>query len=280
MTSERAAHFLKHMPIILLLMFLDLIHIVGVKLMEKHTSQKVEWSSILILAIILIGLLATIGLSGCAVLSPAQQEVSQNTFYRRDMKVSVDGVDYPGYGVLPVKDSYEFKVQTNHEMDRFKQITCHREIIEEKVGDKGFLSKATKYSFTLRRLNSVERSDPCPLELIASADSNDHTWAYFDFAAADEKLPAKIECDGWNATYNGVSVCQSAVGLMQKISFSEPVKTSFDADCPMPPAPDEKTFIFPINAGKCVYIFYGTTSKQFHRLTTLGWQDVWLRKAK
>jgi hypothetical protein len=217
-------------------------------------------------------------MSGCAGLAsvPAVNPVSPDTFYRRDMDTKVDGVRYPGYGVLPLKNEYEFEVSTKHDMDRFSATTCHRQIVEEKVDGTGWFKKKATYKFKFVRQGSIEQTDPCPMELVGSADSNDHSWAFFDFVTPDYNLKGKLECDGWQNTYPGVSVCQAKKGLVQKVSFEKAVRTSFEPGCEIK-SDDSKTFIFEMPRARCVFIFCASKT-ECHRLTTIGYDEAWLRE--
>lgn len=216
--------------------------------------------------------------TGCAALSatPPANPVSPEIFYRRDMDVRVDGARFPGYGVLPLKNEYEFEVQTKHDMDRFSATTCHRQIVEEKVDGTGWFKKTAKYKFKFVRQGSVEQTDPCPMDLVGSDEKNEHSWAFFDFVTPDYQLKAKLECDGWQNTYPGVSVCQAKRGLVQKISFEKPVRTSFDPGCEME-SPDQKTFVYSVPRGRCVFVFCASKT-ECHRLTTIGYDETWLRE--
>lgn len=239
-----------------------------------------DWQSWTLIGILVLILgFVMLSISGCSALSPAPavQEKSTDKFYRRDMEIFVDGVRYPGYGVLPVKDNYKFEARTKHDMDRFAATTCHRQIVEEKVDGSNWLKKSAKYKFDFARFGSVEKSDPCPLELVASADSNDHSWAFFEFQSPAYKLKAKVECDGWSADFIGVSVCQTKKGLTQKITFSEIVKTDPEKEGCVTESRDGKTFEFDMPVGRCVSVFCAK-SGDCHRLTTLGYDEAWLRE--
>lgn len=215
--------------------------------------------------------------ASCA--TPEPKLHSAETFYRRDMLIEVDGKTYPGYGVLPLRDEYNFKVTTKHDMDRFLATSCHRQIVEEKVGDTGWFSKKATYKFTFKRASGVEQSDPCPLQLVGSADSNEHSFGFLEFQTSADTLPAVLECDGWKNTYNGVSVCQAKKGLVQKISFQTPVRTAFDSGCELPIPSDKKNFVYEIPRGRCVMVFCNE-QRQCHRLTTIGYDEAWVRGQK
>jgi hypothetical protein len=237
-------------------------------------SAAAEW---LETAIVLLCIaMAFIVLSACSTVT---KPVSPATFYRRDMGISVDGREYPGYGVLPLKDSYDIRVTTKHDMDRFTATSCHRQIIEEKVDGAGWFSKKATYKFTFSRSSGIEKSDPCPLQLTASSDGNEHSWGFLDFETSSERLPANLECDGWQRTAKGVSVCQAKANLVQKIAFDQPAFTSFDQNCSMPIPADKKTFIYSMPRGRCVFVFC-SRDKECHRLTTIGYDEAWLRGQK
>lgn len=228
---------------------------------------------------VVLAIFACIALASCASLSgsPAQFPKDPKKFYRRDMKVLVDGVEYQGYGTLPHKDSLTIEVRVKHDMDRFSATNCHKQIVEEKVDGTNMFSKTAKYKFVYERKTAIEKQDPCVLTLVASADGNEHSWAFFDFQDGVHLLKAHIQCDGWQSDSNGVSVCQSKAGLVQQISFDEEVLT--DDESLKLPTHDNKTFMFEMPHGLNVFIFCNQRAV-CHRLTTLGYDEAWLRERK
>lgn len=212
----------------------------------------------------------------CTSLNPKPAEFPKNpaTFYKRDLEVVVDGLKYIGVGTLPLKNSYLFEVRTKHDMDRFSFTNCHRQVVEEKVDGVSMFSKTAKYKFRFERKTLIEKTDPCVLEMVASADGNEHSWAFFDFQDASFLLPAHIQCDGHEFDSHGVSVCQSKEGLVQAISFDSEVESAGDFD---PPTHNNKTFIFEAPKGRNVVVFCNDERK-CHRLTVLGYEQTWLRE--
>lgn len=218
-------------------------------------------------------LITLIFVTGCASTYVAP---SNTNFYRRDVDIKVDNVEYPGYGVLPIKDSYTITVTTKHDVDVFTASDCHKSIVQEKVASENWFATTATFTFQFQRSNPVEQEDPCPLEITASAKSNEHSFGFLDFQTTAETLPATLECDGWKQTYYGVSVCQAKKGLVQAIHFTEPVVTSFDPACQIPIPKDNMNFIFEIPRGRCTFMFATKTAK-WHRMDTLGYDDVWMR---
>lgn len=242
--------------------------------LEVKGSLALEQRTLLVLLVILFLMQCS-----CSSLAPAPAEFPKNpnSFYRRDLSVTVDGLTYPGYGVLPVKDSYQFEAKTKHDMDRFSYTNCHKQVVEEKVDGVSMFSKSAKYKFTFKRQTPVEQTDPCPLQLVASADGNEHSWAFFDFQDSTYQLKAHLECDGWQADYHGVSVCQSRAGLTQLLRFDSEVMQADELDAFK--SSDQKTFIFQMPRGMQVRVFC-SKDRKCHRITLIGYDEAWLRERK
>ena len=75
---------------------------------------------------------------------------------------------------------------------------------------------------------------------------------------------------------NGVSVCQSKEGLFQKIKFNTPVKTATNADCNIKGEGTE--FEFKIKKDYCVTLFKELNSGKLHKLTTVGYENILIRR--
>lgn len=218
---------------------------------------------------------------GCAMLSGqvAKPITSSSVLYRRDIQIEVDGKRYAGVATLPAKDSYHFKVTTKHDMDRFKATSCHRQIVEDNVGKSGWFSKKSSYEFDYPRTSDIERTGPCPLQLEAGADDNEFSWGFIDFNDSGFTLPAIVNCDGAviNATL-GASDCQSRADLAQEIFFSEPVTMDVQTQKAFGFTPKGVNgFEFKTPPGRNEIAFCNVKKTACHRLTTIGYGEVWVR---
>jgi len=204
---------------------------------------------------------------GCVSTSPDQLSVEK--LYRKDMALKIDGRKVTqGVYVLEKKPSYDMTAYLYRKALVFKITSCHREWVWTDPGD--------DIAFKYEPIKGIEDEGLCPLEIGGFDTKGQHSWAYVDFAG-DEKLLAEIGCNGYVSQFRGVSVCQCRKGLLQRISFTEPVKAYSPDRCPEPISDDEKHYTVVVDPGKCVYLFKGA-SGNIHRMTTIGYDDVMLRE--
>jgi len=230
------------------------------------------------------GLVAFASLALLTSCAPIPLTPDQNLFYKRDMIVNVDG--YVGEGVLVVpkktEEVFKFDVTLKGKADLFTFESCHREMVWEQAGKRGFFDSRVRVQFDYDPLNGLETRSSCVVRLGGYDKTGRHSWAMVDFEGDDATLPAIVKCNGAHYHSRGVTVCQAKVGLIQEISFPEEVAYSPDPNCPLnltrDSARDGKTFRFPLVRGECVYAFIEKNSKRrIHRLTTLGYDQVLIR---
>ena len=122
--------------------------------------------------------------------------------YRKDMIVTVDGVVYEGFGVLPQKSTpYKFHVEARGDLDLFTLGTCVKELPKEKAW--GNVKTKVPFLFWNREITSkreVEfeysrddlerRKSICRMELVGiNATLGKHSFATFDFESPDYESP-------------------------------------------------------------------------------------------
>lgn len=222
-------------------------------------------------------LILSLLLSSCA--SQGIQQLNPEIFYKRDMTLNVNGIKGEGTLVIPRYQYYNFDVIAHGDLDLFTLDTCHREIAVSDAGDHGIFGNKRHVNFNLALDEGIETGSSCPVRMGGYEKiKGRHSWALVDFEDEEDTLPAEIKCNGVDYSSNGVTVCQSKEYLLQQIIFEVPVVVSPTAACPMPDAPDKKTFTFPIAPKECVYAFTEIAQPhRTHRLTTLGYAAILLR---
>lgn len=213
--------------------------------------------------------LAALGLVflGCA--TPGQM-LNPSLFYKRDMVVSMDGITGDGVLVVPSLKRHAFTVTAKADMALYTFTSCHREVALENMPKevKGFFTPA----------EGLEDTGSCPVE-IGGYDKKGgrHSWAFIDFKTDESTLPATLRCNGELLKTEGVSVCQSRAGLLQRIEFDVEVDSG-NSSCGKLGSASGKSFEFPLVKGQCVYAFRERSGeRRFHRLVTLGYESILLR---
>lgn len=226
-----------------------------------------------------------LALAGACTPNEQTPTITSEVFYKRDMILEVGGVRGEGAIVVPLKSVVPFYVTARGDLNLFTLTTCHREETAEDAGNvterTGWLFKRTitkkrevKFDF---KPTLIESQGGCPIQLGGYEEQKGrHSWGLVDFETPEATLPAILECNGQVVSAKGVSVCQSRVGLIQSIKFSVPVKVSPDAECGLGKTEGD-VFEFPIPRGQCVFAFMSADQK-IHRLTTLGYEQVLIRK--
>jgi hypothetical protein len=211
-------------------------------------------------------------------------EHKKEIFYRRDMKVEINGVDYVGHAVLEDVTTLKMKIDAKDDIAHLRIKTCHRVIDIEKAWSKrlfGSFNK-NKAKVTLKLNSPIETKENCPIEIIAFSLRGKHSWFYIDKKEPRFNLPAKYICNGNNgnnggdefAPVQGVGICQTMPGLEQEFNFPAPVRVR--TKCPYERVSDEVFIIKPVR-DYCIYTFMDE-KKRYHRLTTIGYESIKLKK--
>jgi hypothetical protein len=198
--------------------------------------------------------------------------------YRRDMLVTINGKSSDGVMVVPRSSSYKIRVEGKAKIDLFTLQSCHREMLTSDIKNSGIWRTKSVVEVDYAPAPGVEDSGACPVQLGGyEKAAGRHSWALVDFESTDETLKANLFCNGDKSVGNGVSICQSRAGLIQKIVFERPVVFSPDKGCEIPESSDQ-TWTFAIPKGVCVYYFAEKQKpNRAHRLTTIGYEDVLVR---
>lgn len=217
----------------------------------------------------MIKIISLLLIAGCV--SAPSQNLKSNTYYKRDLEISVN--KKKGYGtlVVPKESKYRIKIKFPGKGDLVTLKTCHREIESEKLG--------SKETIDFYPVNGIENNGLCFLEISAFEHKRGrHAWGLIDFESENFKLPAKIKCNGREYNSNGTTICQSKEGLLQVIEFGESVSYSENAKCRMIPFNKDFTkSAFKMPAGECSFIFKGTSGR-LHKITLVGYEDIIIKE--
>jgi hypothetical protein len=258
---------------------------------------------------IIIGYILITAMVGCSS-TPPEQNLNPSVYYKNDICFSYErdvekhgelkgwfrnrvlkkftrrnknqSVEFCGVGVLPHDDTYEVRIKHVSKLNLVAMNTCHREITTENP-DKGLFVKDGIYHVDYKP--TLESGKACPLYVAAYNRSGKHGWGVLVFENPRYQLTSEVHCNGDVTGYNGVSICESREGLLQKITFNEeveqalPVKGAADRkeDCPVLSTKEGKSFEFLMPPRECVYGFIGKQSRKWHQFYTIGYEQLVIR---
>lgn len=240
---------------------------------------------------ILVMYLLTISACSSPAVGSENQDLKSNTFYKRDMMLTINGKVYEGVAVAPMIAKYDFHVEARGDLDMFLMTSCHKEEQKERAWNVKKTVKTGLFGWGRKKIdlrrevtfsylpNSLERDGDCTLELGGYENRKGrHSWAFIDFESEKYRLKATMNCNGRTIKSNGTSVCQSRKGLVQDIQFPEDVIVADNNKCGIV-SKRAKRFEIPLPIGKCTAIFASTTSPtKFHKLTLLGYESLLIRE--
>lgn len=233
-------------------------------------SSAMKDLAVVLTALSLFGIVACLMLilNGCGT---AALSIDQNKFYKRDIDIIVNNKNYSGVAVLPKQSSYKINLESQGDFDFAIISSCARQLPFEKQGD------SFTYVYTP---NEIESSKACPLNIHSfDKDKSSDSDGFIDFMSDKYKLPLKLDCNGVQTQESGVSVCQSAQGLIQRYTFQSPVDMVWGKeDCKLSIPTEGTQFEFPLVSKQCLYIFRDKVSGLMHRTTTIGYEEILPRK--
>lgn len=212
---------------------------------------------------------------GCNLIPIKDPQKEAEQIYKKDLQFIVDGVKYSGVAVLPFKSSYNITVIPEEKADRIIIQSCHRDITVDRPKSGWF---NTKYSFVYSPIIGIEDNRNCALEIASLTKKQENAFAYIDIrdSRKEVSLKANMKCNGEYLDTEGVSVCQSAAGLRQGISFREKVLLEgVDFKCNVLETKDLYFWEWNMVPDKCVYYFVSNKKNEegkriIHRLNALG----------
>lgn len=257
--------------------------------MNNHQKRRIKRVlSRYILAIFgsMIFIFCCLSMVGCQtpLSGPAQDaltRVSSGAVYKYDITGSVNGSAFDGVGVIPYSADYKMDIVSKVEVDLLTVTSCHRDFSVESAIKLGWFQSKKGYSYDYNPSIGIENSGSCLVRIGAyNRDKGQNAWGIIDFETPEATLPATNYCNGASIKANGVSICQSKTGLIQRIVFDVPVTTaqvSLDSKCHMT-SKDQMTWEYQLPAGECVIAFRELAApNRIHRHTTVAYTDVLIR---
>jgi len=186
---------------------------------------------------------------------------------KKEMRIKVDGIEAVGTYVVERRDKFTIDMFFPKASTVFKAYTCNRAYT--------FDSPMGGHHRWVFRPQELEATKNCQLELAAFNKDFKNSYALIDFVT-NETLPAELVCNGETYKTLPVSICQSRVGLIQRIRFKSYAQVYFnDAKCPKPKLVNGNAYDIKLALGKCHYVF--RIGKNIHRLTTVAYDDQTLK---
>ena len=252
------------MPISLVVLFLYI--------QKDNTLKKI----LIVLSILIIGFQI-----GCSIIPVKDPEELAKYYFRKSLKFEIDGKSYEGVAVLPRKETYNITIIPDEKMTFYIFQTPHRDIPIDKP-DTGWFNKKFSYKYTPQ--TNLEDRGYTPLKITAlNKDQVSDAFAFIEFKDANSEisLEANVKCNGeLYSNVIGVSICQTAKGLIEEILFKEKVLIeSVDNNCVNPTTNDGILWRIKASEGECPYYFTARTRHEnghrlSHRLTMIGYTKV------
>lgn len=213
--------------------------------------------------------------------SSIPQQLEQNTFYKRDLKFTVNGQAIDGSGVVDENSQYEIQLASKDTVAMLLIRSCHREQTFEKVGCQSSglfgLGSKTCFKYSYSPVSDIETNRVCPLRLEAyDSEDGKHGWGLLDFRSDKFQVPFRLSCNGVVSDERGVATCQGRVEAVQRISFSEPIRFAESPNCEKPQKVDD-SYEIKVSKGECLYMF-DTKDGRLGRLLILGFDGILVRE--
>ncbi|MBK7490900.1 MAG: hypothetical protein IPI17_02040 [Nitrosomonas sp.] len=235
-----------------------------------------------IISLLLIGLTM-----GCTSLTSMLQikdlkdpkELAKYT-YRKSLKFEVDGKTYEGIAALPRKSWYDITIIPDEKMTYYIFQTPHRDVPINKP-DTGWFNK--KYTYKYIPQVGIEDQGFTPLEIAAlNKDQEADNFALVEFqdVRPEISLEGNVRCNGEFSKNVGVSICQTAKGLIQEIYFNQKVLIeSAQNGCDDPTTENGWLWRVKASEGECPYYFtarekHKNGERLSHRFTLIGYTKV------
>lgn len=190
-------------------------------------------------------------------------------YWKRDLEITIGDFKATGTLVVPKKESYRVKVNPPGDKDLVVMKTCHREVEAESVGywDKLYFNP----------VQGLEDTGMCYLELAVFDQKGKHAWAMVDIESNTFTLPHRVKCNGQDYNSNGTTICQSKEGLIQEITFPEPVSFSDKAKCERLAQDGQEVIRFEMPNRECTYVVKGMRSGRLAKVSLIGYERLLLR---
>lgn len=214
--------------------------------------------------------------------SSAPMELDTSVVWKRDLPFCIENVGcYEGVSVVPNRQDYSIEIEPKGDanIDLVIFNTCHREEAYEKTSSGWFIfKKKNRFKYYFQPTEDLETRRDCDLKANTLEEGEGrHAWMVMRREHPDYTLPAQVACNGVIKSYNGVSVCQAKVGLIQRIEFGREVQFATpDEGCDMP-ARKGDGYEWKMSKGECLYVSRDEVNRR-HSLLTFGYQGIPIRK--
>ena len=204
-----------------------------------------------------------------------------NVVYMYDLKGTVNNTAFDGVGVIPYAGVYDMKIESKVDVDLLEINSCGRNFHQESAIVAGWFKPRRAYEYIFQPDPAIENYGTCLVRFRAyNKAQGQNAWAIIDFETPDAALPAAIFCNGENSQSNGVSICQSKAGVIQRVSFDVKVKqasANLDPRCRMTSV-DGHVWEYSMPTGECVSVFMEVGGQhRLHRHTTVAYTDYQIR---
>lgn len=215
---------------------------------------------------------ALLFLSGCSSITPV---LDPRVYYRRDMRLEVNGSKSTGALVVSHSDDYNIEIEAKGNLDLFTFTTCHREETRENAGKGGIFGNKKRVKINYQPVKGIE-TEYCPIFLGGyEVKRGRHSWGFLDFEDPDTTLKGVLKCNG-KVSEGTVTVCQAREGLIQELGFAEEVTVRPKAGCEIGKT-SGKVFRYKMNPRECVYAFKSGYD-EVHRHTSIGYEEILIRE--
>jgi len=205
-------------------------------------------------------------LTGCTTATmPSMSQSTPSGFLRATIPFSMNDLQCPsGACVFPRQSTYRLQLQTPSKTKHIAMQSCHRfDVFPSKAP---FDSRYTPGFW-------IENMGSCVLFLTAIREDGSKRLAIADFTG-NEQAPATVHCNGTRAKYDGASICQSKVGLIQSVWLEQSAVAYSPDRCPKPRTDGNGSrWEYNIGQGLCVYLFVLKDGTR-HRHTSWGFTDA------
>lgn len=226
--------------------------------------------------------------TGCSLLGFRKlPDLNEKDVYKHDLVLDINGKRINGVGAISIANEYKVRVYPPGNVDRIMWRTCSMENVIDKpdVKTSSWFGGYSYVDFTYKPAFGLDDVNSCALKIEVLEEKkrrNGMALVEFESSRPEASLFSDLLCNGQFSQNKGVSICQSAAGLYQQISFPTPVvirAVEPACDVMKPFEGDEKVYQFSIAPSECTYVFVAQgrapNGKRFeHVLTTVGYTDV------
>lgn len=222
----------------------------------------------------LLALVVGISLTACAT---AKQLTSKTPLYlyRADVSFSTENKSVQGMISIPRTDPTQIRIDSPVTMDFVRISSCNRDNTFEKIGNRGgwFSTSAKEFNYDYSP-NEVEKEGLCPIYVQIFSEKLLTAWGMINFRI-NEKLKARVSCDGEEYTAEGLDSCQSMKGFEQGLRFDVPIKYVTRGPCTVERINDRTLRVRTSEAGFCALTAYD--GKEFFKFVLLGYEEILVR---